>query len=343
MRMMLGFLWRKKLMIIMLAVFAGGGFWWWSSTRAQEEPITTVKPEYRNITQMLTVSGSIDAEEKAVLKFPAMSQLTWLGVKEGDVVKKWQGIASVDSRTLQKQMQIAQNTHGKVYRNFEQTLDDLDYYDNSGLTEAERRIKESAELDIRNTILNVELADLAVKLSYMYSPINGLVVKIDQPNVGATIGITDTFVVVNPETVYFSAVIDEEDVGLIQSGQQAMVVLDAYTNQEMEALVYDIAFMPSASQTGGTGYRVKLSLPVDNTMKQYKLGMNGDASIVLNEQTGVLSVPLDSLISREGKDYVEVLVNGTLEQREVVIGISDDDFVAITKGLSREDDVVVPL
>jgi HlyD family secretion protein len=343
MRMMLGFLWRKKLMVIMLAVFAGGGFWWWSSTQAKDELVQTVKPEYRDIRQTLSISGSIDAEEKAVLKFPAMSQLTWLGVKEGDVVKKWQGIASVDSRTLQKQMEIAQNTHGKVYRNFEQTLDDLDYYGNSGLTESERRIKESAELDIRNTILNVELADLAVKLSYMYSPVNGRVVSIDQPNVGATITPNDAFVIVNPESIFFAAIVDEEDVAAVKVGQTAQIRLDAFRGNAHTATVYDVAFAPTRSESGGTGYRVKLALPVDNQEQQYKLGMNGDAILLLAEEARQLSIPLEAIIEKNGKTFVEVWRHNQKELVEVTLGISDEDYVVVVAGLLADDDVVIPL
>lgn len=342
MRKAISFLWSKKWLVLILVLIVAGGFWNYRRTQAKKEVIETVNPSTRDIREVLSVSGTVDADQKAILKFPAPSQLTWIGVKEGDTVKKWQGIAKVDTRTLQKQMEIAMNTQGKTFRNFEQTFADLNYYDKSGLTETERREAESAQLDLRSSVLSVEIADLAIKLAYMYSPIDGVVVKVDQPNVGALISITDTFVVVNPQSIYFSAIVDEEDISKVTSSQSATIVLDAYTDTPITATVKSVAFTPSTSESGGTGYKIKLSLPIDNTALRYKLGMNGDADVLLKEVTGVMAIPVDALIEREGKTYVDVLVNGKKEPREITIGAQDENFVQVISGLSEQDNVVVP-
>lgn len=303
---------------------------------------TEVSPEYRDIVQVLNVSGSVDAEEKVRMTFAAPSKLTWLPIKEGDGVKKWQGLAQVDARTLQNQLQIAQNTHGKTFRAFENTLDQVDYYSESGLTEAERRTAENAQLDIRSSALTVESADIAVKLAFMSSPINGIVTKIDQKNVGALMLPTDGIEIVNPASVFFSAVVDEEDISLISASQSAKVRLDAFADQEFDSRVTRVAFTPSVSETGGTGYKIWLTLPVDNAQMRYKLGMNGEANIVLNSKTHVLSVPMDALIERDNKQYVDVNRQGKIERIEVLTGIADENYIEIMSGLTPEDVVVVP-
>ncbi len=333
---------QKKWWMIGIGLICLGGGLWWNSKQQQTKKISTVIPEYRDITQVLKVSGSIDAEEKVRLSFAAASKLTWLNVKEGDLVKKNQGLASVDSRTLQKQMEIAQNTHGIQFRAFENSLDAVDYYSDGGLTDKERRSAETAELSLRNTALAVESADISIKLSYMSSPINGIVTKIDQKNVGALMLPTNGIEVVNPASVYFSAVIDEEDVSKITASLSGIVRLDAFSDQEFPTTVKRIAFTPSVSESGGTGYSIWLTMPVDNSMMQYKLGMNGDAEIVLDKQQHVLSVPTDALIERDGVTYVEVLEHGKQVKRAVKTGISDDNYSAIIDGLSTNDNVVVP-
>lgn len=225
MKKLFGWMMKKKwwvLTVIAVIVIIG---MWGNSRQQQAKKVTTVNPQLRDITQILKVSGKIDAEEKVRLSFAAASRLTWLNVKEGDMVKKYQGLASVDSRTLQNNLQLAQNTHGVQFRTFENSLDSVDYY-SGGLSESERRTAESAQLNLRNTALAVESADIAVKLAYMSSPIQGVVTSIDQKNVGALMLPTDGITIVNPASVYFSAVIDEEDISKVTASLSANVLAE---------------------------------------------------------------------------------------------------------------------
>ncbi len=41
----------------------------------------------QNLKETLSLSGSIDAEEKATLRFQSSGRLSWVGVKEGDYVR----------------------------------------------------------------------------------------------------------------------------------------------------------------------------------------------------------------------------------------------------------------
>jgi RND family efflux transporter MFP subunit len=333
---------QKKWWATAVLILALGGYWYVTQNRQEEADYSVVKPEVRDIVQALSVSGRVDAERKAQLKFAGASRLTWVGVKEGDQVKKWQGIARVDTRTLQKQLAMAQNTHGKTFRSFENTLDSVDYYSQSGLTESERRTAESAQLDISSSALNVEIADLAIQLSLLTSPIDGIVTRIDQPNVGATVMVTDIFEVIDPQSVYFAVVVDEEDIGSLAATQSAVIALDAYPEETVTSQVYRIGFTPTLSESGGTGYEAMLTLPVDNTGRRYKMGMNGDAEIILDRREQVLAVPVDALIEREGITYVEILKDKERERVEVGIGIDDGNWVEVTAGLTVSDQVVIP-
>jgi HlyD family secretion protein len=332
---------RKWLILGLVVVVAIGGVYY-SRQQAAKKQVVTVKPEVRDIVESLDVSGNIDAHEKADLKFAAASKLTWLPIKEGDTVNKWQAIAAVDSRQLQKQLAIDQNLHGIQFRTTEGVFDTNDLYGGQGLTESERRTVESSQLSLRNTALTVEYQDIAVKNATMVSPIKGLVTRIDQPNVGATTLPTDIFEIVNPQTVYFAVIVDEADVGQVNASQSAEITLDAFPDDTLTANVERIAFTPSQSQSGSLGYKVSLSLPVDNSLQKYRLGMSGDAKIILNKKSSVLSIPTDAIVEREGKQSVEVMKNGKPEKVEVVTGISDGDYTEIISGLTENDLVVMP-
>ena len=69
----------------------------------QSKPVyTEYQIELGSIKDTLELSGKVTAEGMAVLRFPTGGLVTYLGAKEGDTVKKWQTLATIDSRQLQK-------------------------------------------------------------------------------------------------------------------------------------------------------------------------------------------------------------------------------------------------
>jgi len=61
-----------------------------------------VTPEIKTIKSELILAGSVSADEIASLRFQNSGKLAWVGVKEGDKVKKGQAIASLDKEQLRK-------------------------------------------------------------------------------------------------------------------------------------------------------------------------------------------------------------------------------------------------
>ncbi len=63
--------------------------------------------------------------------------------------------------------------------------------------------------------------------------------------------------------------------------------------------------------------------------------------ILLYKDSGILSVKISAVIDEGGKKYVYILKGDSAEKREVSTGLSDDEFIAITKGLSEKETVIV--
>jgi macrolide-specific efflux system membrane fusion protein len=300
------------------------------------DELVTYQLQTRDLVSSLEISGILDAKERSDLHFVAASRLSWVGVKEGDRVRKWQAIASVDTRTLQKQLEQDLISFDKEFIDFDQTNEDT-----LATNLTFKRILEKAQFDLDNEVLDVEIRDLAIKLSSLVSPIDGVVTRVDEPNAGVNIAATDIFQIVNPETIYFLAEVDELDVSKISVGQKATIVLDAMENEKMEGTITYIGFIPIAGETG-TSYKVEFSLPIQNETFKYRLGMGGEANIILDKRESVLSVPSEALIERDNKNYVDVMLDGTAERKEVVVGLETDDYFEILEGLNINDLVVIP-
>ena len=73
-----------------------------TSAQAISKKESTFVVKKQDLEESLTLSGKVDADEHAVLRFQTSGMMSWVGVKEGDYVKKYQGLATLDQRELQK-------------------------------------------------------------------------------------------------------------------------------------------------------------------------------------------------------------------------------------------------
>ena len=95
----------KKHWVISLAIVFFIGFVIYKQlTPAKTEGETSYKIKKQNLKESLTFSGEINANEKVTLRFQTSGRLSWVGVKEGDFVKKYQTIASLDQREVKKKL-----------------------------------------------------------------------------------------------------------------------------------------------------------------------------------------------------------------------------------------------
>ncbi len=328
---------RWMLLIVLAAVVLLGGFILYRTTQAQKPDYTFIQPELKTLTKNLEVSGVLDAKEKANLRFAAGGKITFIGVQEGDSVKKFQTIAIIDQATLQKKLNTDLNTYLKERLDWEQTLDNTK---NRTLPESEKRTVQQNQLDLNNNVLNVEIQDIAIKNTRLTAPFAGVLVASPVTTSGVTLLPTDIFELVNPESLIFRAAVDEADIALVLQGQVGSITLDAYPNDPITTQV-NHTDLKSSQSSNGTVFVVEL--PISGTFPRYRLGMNGDVSIQLAQKENVLSIPLDATKLRDNKTFVDVKISETeVEEREITTGLETDTDVEVLSGLAKDDWIVLP-
>lgn len=331
---------RKWKLLLFLAIVIGGLFWWWySSTQAAKPKLTFIKPAHENLVKTLEISGIVNAKEKAQLRFLAGGKIVYLGAQEGDQVKKYQTIATIDRATLQKQLEQDLNNYMKERWDFES---DKDTQEEIVPTLENRRDFDQAQWDLENQVLNVEMQDIAIRNTALTAPFNGVLTHSPTSVIGVVLSPTDYFEIINPETLVFVGRVDEADIALVQEGQSTTITLDAYPDSELATYVDYIAFTSSQTTTG-TSFDVEFPLAQIGQRELFRLGMNGDANIVLDERKDVMTIPIIATIQRDDKIYVEVRTGEqTAEEREIRVGLETDDKYEVLGGLSPEDEIVLP-
>ncbi len=345
----------KKLLILLLiplAFFAIRQVKAAQNTKQEKYPITaTYNPQkeqiatadLRTINQSIQLVGKIQAANFAKLSFQTSGQLTWLGVKIGDRVKKGQAIASLDRAQLQKQFQKQMNNYLTTRWSFEDVQDKYKPIKEKSLINDEmQRILDRTQFGLNNSVLDVEIANLAMKYSTLLSPIDGIVVDLSQPQSGVAIVASQPIAtIVDPQSLYFRSEVDEEDVVKITAGQDSIVSLDSFKDKPIQTNIGYIAF-DSLDNKASTVYEVRFPLNLSNQSLQYRLGMNGSANIITSSESNVIALPSSAIYEDQSNKYIYKLnPQGDKKIRvNVQTGVSDDNFTQITQGVAVGDKVV---
>ena len=340
----MSFLKRHLKTIIVVAIISASIFGYFryrsqnNSQKFNTKKQTLINPQRKDLTQDITLSGSIDATSKAELKFQTSGQLAWVGVKTGDQVKKYQLVATLNKDQLKKQLEIDFNNYKTTASTF---YDTADKYKDSVLTTEIRRILDRSQNALNNSVASYELGDLAIKYSKLSSPISGIVVAVDQPNPGVNITPASNIVsVIDPQSLYFKTQIDQEDVVKIKVGDKAKLKIDSFPDKTIDSEITYISYMPVTGQTS-TVYEVWFKL-VQDDQSLYRLGMDGDAHIILKEIPNALTLPIDTVYQDQDQPYIYTVDNNqNLIKKTIKIGIETDTDVEVLEGLSDNDQIVI--
>jgi HlyD family secretion protein len=132
--------------------------------------------------------------------------------------------------------------------------------------------------------------------------------------------------------------ISEVDIPQVAPGQKAIMIFDAYYDQSFTGEVISVERAPRAQATG-VSYMVRIAL--DKTELPVNPGMTAGVTIVVSEKKGVLAVPAEAVVNREGNTYVYVQRNGKLEAIEVQLGEYSDRNVEVQGETLAEGDLIV--
>jgi len=325
---------KKRWYLILLAIFVIGFVFYKNNTASKaKNKVDSYTIKRENLKEVLTLSGEIDAEEKVSLKFQTSGRLVWVGVKEGDYVKKYQGIASLDQRDVKKTLEKKLLAFSKTRWDFDQTKDD----NKDVLTDKIKRVLEKSQFDLTSSILDVELQNLTLEYSYLSSPIEGIVIHVSVPYAGVNITPAGAdFEVVNPKTLYFSVTAEQGDVINLKEGMTGKISLDAFPEKSYNGQLYYISFSPKTGETG-TVYELRLKLDEKALSLPLRLAMTGDMDFLIKEEKEVLSVP-SSYIKKDKKgEYVYVSSATKKEKKYIKISNEIDGKYVITNGLEENE------
>jgi macrolide-specific efflux system membrane fusion protein len=324
-------------------------YYFWQARQAAENGRETHTVERRDLKQVVSASGTIDAKDQVTLKFQTTGHIIWVGVREGDRVEKWQAIASLDQRQLEKNLHKELNDYLKERTDFEQDqlindpgVTSRNYLDIQTVNDEQLTLRDllvKSQLDLNSTVIDVEVAEIARQYAHLYTPISGVVVKAVPEHGGVNTTTATEFIIADPSTLRFSAEIEELDIGLIEEGALAQITLDAFPNEPFDSRVESIDFTSTETLSGTTAYLVHF--PIQNDPR-FRLDLNGDIEVTIQEIPNALSVPIEAVLENDIGSYVTLKTAAGEEERPIQIGIETDEYYEVLGGLAEGDIIILP-
>jgi HlyD family secretion protein len=201
-----------------------------------------------------------------------------------------------------------------------------------------------AQLGMEKAQVALDVANDDLKNAVMVAPFDGVIATVDikeGDSLSAFDYATRTIIeIVDPSSMELGAEVDEIDIPNVRLGQRAIISVDALPDLQLEGEVTSVS--PVATEESGLMvYKIKVGFDAPEG-SELKAGMSATADIVISERSGVLLVPSRAIgEDSQGNPAVKVLANGRIEERTVVIGISDGSQTEIVSGLDEGEVVVV--
>ncbi|MEA4848634.1 MAG: efflux RND transporter periplasmic adaptor subunit [Clostridiaceae bacterium] len=194
----------------------------------------------------------------------------------------------------------------------------------------------SAKAQVNQAAAALELAKSQLDNAVVKSPINGIVAtrSIEVGELAGSTGIAMS--VIDLSSVFVDINATEDMINKIRLGDTVGVIIKAAGDNPFTGEVTNIS---PAADPKTQSYPVRIK--IDNSSETLKGGMFAEIRMVLDKASGILAVPISAVIDEGGKKYVYILKGDSAEKREVSTGLSDDEFIAITKGLSEKEAVIV--
>lgn len=135
--------------------------------------------------------------------------------------------------------------------------------------------------------------------------------------------------------------IREVDIYKIKVGQKAEIKFDAYPDLTVNGQISLIGSLAKSDGGKGSVKYFTMEIALDATDKRLRPGMTARSEILVYEEDDAIAIPVDAVFEKGGKKVCYVVNGDSYETREVVTGMSNENFVLIKERLQEGEKVLL--
>jgi HlyD family secretion protein len=373
-----------------------------SSKKETVIEVQTEKISKKDIIQVVTATGKVQSETKVNISAEVSGEIVSLPFKEGDDVKKEDLLVRIkpDAYFPQLKQQYAAikvmesniKTQEVNLKKLQLDLDRAKELYSKGLASSSDLETAQTNYDATiaqiNTIhaqINQQKASLSsvqydLSKTTINSPMSGTVTQLNnelgEKVLGTSFNIGSQIMTISDlSNMECQVEVGETDVTFIKIGDTARIQIDAFPDRVFTGYVYEIANTAKAKNTGTQEEVVNFIVKIRIFNEQgfdLRPGMSCTVDIEVNKKDNVISVPIQSVTTRDDesktnntmqddkdkpenlsdsketksqkkikpKEIVFIIENGVAKKKEVKTGISNDTYIEVIEGLNENEEVV---
>ncbi len=338
--------------------------------RAAPVPVTVYRVQEGRVEDTVVNSraGTVNSRHRAKMS-PGVSGLVLeIPVRKGEAVKQGQILLRLDAGEYRAQVTLASRSldAAKAAADEAALLADQAMRDrrraealavqallsNQALEEAGTRAetaqasRQAARERVRQAEAALAAAQATLDKTTMTAPFAGMVLDVTT-EVGEWISpsppgvfIPPVVDLIDPDSLYVSAPLDEADVARVRSGLPVRITLDAFRGRSFPGTITYVSSYVETRQEQNRTLTVEADFSERNLPTNILAGLSADVEVILDVRESVLRLPTYALL--EGR-RVLVVHQRKLVATDVQAGLRNWEFTEITSGLTRGDLVVVSL
>ena len=313
-------------------------------------------------------AGTIKAERRAQISPEVGGRAVDIPHREGERVAKGDVLLRLDPNVLEgrvtlsrRELQAAAAQRDQACTNAERSRRELarlsrlakegiistDVLDQvQTAVETTKSACQAAQAGVAQAQASIDLQGRQLGLTVIRAPFSGIIadlsIEVGEYTTPSPPGmpIPPVIDLIDPESVYVSAPMDEVDSARIQPGQPVRISVDSYPGRTFPGTVRRIA--PYVLDREEQNRTVEIEAGFDGLPAGMRLlpGTSADVEVILETRENVLRVPTPALL--EG-NRVLIVENGVLVEKKLTIGLKNWDWTEVRAGLAPGDQVVTSL
>lgn len=297
-----------------------------------EVPVTLTQVEKSERSEPVRVAGTVASSEEARLAFKVGGIISKAYVKEGQVVRKGQLLATLDLTEINAQVSQAQLSLEKSERDMKRVQNML----NDTAATLEQLQNATTGYDV--AAQNLKVAKFNQSYAKIVSPIDGTVTQ-KMINEGELTGPNTTAFLLasnRPGDWIVRVGISDKDWARIAIGDEASVVLDAYPG---ETFTGKISNQAQSADPANKLYQIEVR--INPAGRKLANGLYAKVTLQPSQRRTYAVIPVEAVIEGNGENaFVYVDAGGKAKRIPITIGYLDGNKVLVLTGLDNISKVV---
>ncbi len=363
----------KRLFLFIFFLVLLSGFIAYRYLYREQAVAVSVKTAEQGIVEQTvtnTRAGSVKARQRARLAPAIGGRIATLNVRKGDKVEAGQLLLTLWNKDLLAELELAEKQAKVAEAAAREACLMADYTERQGerLTElrknrstsessydeavavaaAKKAACRAAQAQREVNSARITAARAMVERTIIAAPFAGIVAEVNgeigefitpSPPGIATLPVVD---LINLESLYVAAPIDEIDAAQVRPGMEARITLDAFPQRVFAGKTRSLSpyVLEQAKQARTVEVEVDFQGSVDDV--NLLVGYSADVEIVVAGRSGTVRIASEA-IKKDGSHWVVDPESKRLHSRKIVKGLSNWQFTEIREGLAAGEQVVTTI